>query len=102
MRIPKIKISFERKKPELKTGKYALIKLTELSKSKGIDDDENKEIVIFDNGKIIEKAPYIKGFENILRDIDNIPVIFETLETEEKFKLAESGTFGQINYKRFL
>lgn len=92
-----------RKKPkELKTDEFAVIKITESAKEKGIEEEENKEICFMKHGKIIKKIPYVKGYERVIKEIHGMPIINETISYEQEFKFPESATFGQTTRRRYL
>lgn len=99
----KIKNIFKKNEEErLETGNYAIIRVNSIAKEKGITDNENKEVVILENNKVKEVIPYFEGFENILREVGQIPVVNEEISEEQQFHFIESASFGHISRRRFL
>ena len=63
--------------------KFFLVKLNDVAKSKGIIDDYNREIEIFENGEKIAVYPYTKELVNSIKQTEKIPGYFETYNYEE-------------------
>lgn len=97
-----IKKIFKKKPVALKTDEFAIVRLSESAKEKGIEDDENKEIHIMKHRKVINKVPYFKGAESVIRQVHGIPIINESLDYEQPYEFKESASFGQTTRRRFL
>lgn len=93
---------FFRKKEEKESfpSDFALIKVNDVAKSQGINDDHNKIIVRYKNGIPVEVMPYTKSHVEALRTIDNIPVEEEEFGDEEEFEWDSTTTLGVVTYKK--
>lgn len=78
--------------------RFALVRVNDVAKEHGIDDDENKEIALFEGGKIKKIMPFTNAHLKSLKN-EGIPVSSEIDDTEE-FEFDAYGDFGIITYKK--
>jgi hypothetical protein len=104
--IEKIGILLERAGKFLKGKKeipypneFALIRLTDVARMKGVDDDENKIIEHFKNGELFKTYPHSKSIIRTLKK-EEIPIVSENFEWDEEFEWDEPTEFGKTELRR--
>ena len=95
----KVKNFFKKEEEGSYPSDFALIKINDVAKEKGLEDEQNKAIVRYINGEISEIMPFNKAFVDALREIDGIPVEEEEFKDED-FEWDSTTTLGVINYKK--
>jgi sulfur carrier protein ThiS len=78
--------------------RFGLIVSSTQSKMNGVLDEHNKNIIIFNNGKIVEKMDYDEEIVKSLIEVDEIPVVHEI--EDDEFKFFSEGDFGRVIYRR--
>ena len=73
---------------------FAIIKVSDIAKYSGTEDDENKIVDHYKGGKLIASYPYSESIVMTLRNIEEIPVVEEDFEIDEEFEWDESTEFG--------
>ena len=76
---------------------FALIRLSDIAKSKGISDDSNKIITRFLNGVPVEEYPYSKEMVEAIKETYKIAVEQEKL-VDDDFEFDASVDFGIVRY----
>ena len=79
--------------------RFAIIKLNDVAKSEGINDELNKIIQLYEYGELVETFPYSKSHVDALRKIDQIPVVEEG-EEDEDFEWDSITSFGVLTEKK--
>ncbi len=79
-------------------GEFGIIMNTSQAKMNGILDEHTKMIVLFKNGKIVEKIDYDPELAKILTDLEGIPIVEE--EESDDFEFFSEGDFGRVIYRR--
>jgi len=86
---------FRKKKQKLDYPyRFALVVNTPSAVSNGINDDYNKKIVIYKNGKVTEEIPYTPEDVKTLIKIREIPVVDKDLK--EDFDFENESYFGEV------
>ena len=92
--------SFKKKEVEpLYPPRFAKIEINDVARSQGVDDDQNKIIRYFENGKNLWTKPYIEELVNVLRS-EGVPVAEEKIDEEEEFEWDSIATLGTISYRK--
>lgn len=89
---------FSKKEEILFPNEFALIRFSDVAKLEGIQDDQNKEIVLFKNGKEHKKYPYSDEIINILKK-QGIPVEQESFD-EEEYEFDSVSSFGGVSLEK--
>lgn len=93
--INKILNLFRKKeKIEPNFSSYAIVELSEVALQNGINDDFNKIIKVYKDGKT-QILPYSKQQVEALIEVDEIPVIDKTKQGED-YEFLEVQGFGFI------
>ena len=93
---------FKKKEETPLISEFALIRRTDTAKIKGIDDEFNKIIEHYKNGKIIAEYPYSEAQINAIKKVDEIPVLdVDTFQEEDsEFFWDEPIEFGVVKEER--
>ena len=89
----------KKEEPEGAPYSYGIIRLTNVAKSMGLTDDENKVIDVFRGGERVECLPYTKSHLLALREVDEIPIVEEEFD-EEDFEFESVVDFGILEHKK--
>lgn len=88
-----------KKKEEVKFPKhFALIRTNINALSKGIDDDYNKIVVRYINGKIVSVTPYSDKIVECIKKVYNIPVVNDVAIEEDFDELLTQIDLGVLKY----
>jgi hypothetical protein len=90
-------------KEEEQVYPYAFIKVevNKISLSKGIFDNFNREINIYENGELIESHHYTRELLESIKKVKDIPIYWETYDiNEEEIEMIPFSDLEVIKYKR--
>lgn len=73
---------------------YEKVVLNNVAKMNNINDNFNKKIVKYKNGKIVEVRDYIPEDVEFSLNVEEIPVINE--ELEDSYDFLEGNKFGEV------
>lgn len=94
MRLFNLEIT-KKTKEEIKfPTEFGLIELNNIARLEGVDDDFNKKIVIYVEGKAKKEYPYTEEMIQSLKE-QGIPVETE-ITTDEEFDFDSISTFGGV------
>lgn len=86
---------FKKKEKKLFPQEFAMIKLTDLAKAKGLTDDQNKIIVYYSNGESLWRIPYTPEDVQAIREVYRIPIEEEKF-IDENFEFDTIGETGEV------
>ena len=89
----------KRKKEIPYPNEFGLIRLSDVARMKGVDDNENKIVEHFKNGELIKTYPHSKSIIKTLKQ-EGIPMVTETFEWDEEFEWDEPTEFGRTELRR--
>ena len=92
------KILFNLEEDEVFPYRFAIVRVNDAAKTHGIDDDENKEIVLYEGGEVKKIMPFTKAHLKYLKD-DGIPTASE-IDDAEEFEFDAYSDFGLLKYKK--
>lgn len=75
-------------------NEFCLIKVSDIARNKGIEDDENKIIEHYKSGRLFKTYVYSEALVQSLKEVYEIPVISEDFEDEEEYEWEEPTEFG--------
>jgi hypothetical protein len=81
-------------KKEMYPYSYAKVLVNPIAKSKGIMDEHNKIIQIYENGELKEEIEYTPQILEAIRKVDELPVYEEEFNEEEDFEFYPFNDLG--------
>jgi hypothetical protein len=90
---------FKEKEKEQYPFEFAEVTLTDVAKSKGINDDFNKVIKIYRAGEVIKEIPYSKEALESVKKVYLIPIYEEKYNAQEDFEFDTFESIGISKYK---
>lgn len=94
------KLFSKKEEKETYPSDFGLIRVNDIAKGKGVNDDHVKKIFIYKNNKLEEVLPYNESIVTALREVDGIPVEEEQYDEEEGFEWDSASTLGVFTYKK--
>ena len=73
---------------------FGIVKLTDVAKNNNINDDLNKVICVYRNGKEIMRKPYTEEEVKNITEIMEIPIIPEEISND--FDFYQESNFGEV------